>query len=207
MAFNEVTEALREYEAKVAEKGGAAVRRLRPGLTREDAQRIAAGYDVTLTEDALAVWMWHDGEGTLPYCPGNPDHQCNGSYGIFAESGFPPLSVAFQLTERMCALWDSFENSAPFPANVMYATDIADFNGGTAAMCLWDVTFTVYNTDLPQVVIDCHDPEVKDSTALTCEYQYVNRGNLTVSDFIHKEIERLDDGTYTVSGNGTLVFA
>lgn len=53
--FNEVTEALHEYEAKVAEKGGTAPRRLRPGLTREDAQRIAAGYDVTLTEDALAV--------------------------------------------------------------------------------------------------------------------------------------------------------
>lgn len=204
MAFDEVTEALREYEAKVAEKGGTAPRRLRPGLTREDAQRIAAGYDVTLTEDALAVWMWHDGEGTVPYCPGYRD-KAESTSGIFAGVGFPPLSVAFQLAERMCALWEWGDGDGGYPTHHMKKNDVKDYNGGTSAMCLWDIPLVVYDADLPQTVIDSHDSEVKDSLALPCDYGYVDPSSRTVLDFVRKEIDRLEDGTYTVNEDGILL--
>ena len=87
----------------------------------------------------------------------------------------------------------------------MNKNDVKDFNGGTSAMCLWDVPLVVYDGDLPQTVIDCHDPDAKDSLVLSCDYGYVNPSSRTVLDFVRQEIGRLEDGTYTVNENGILL--
>lgn len=62
MTAVEVTQALVGFEARLRDLGVPVVDRLRPGLSREQVERISAEFRVHLSEDAAALWMWHDGD-------------------------------------------------------------------------------------------------------------------------------------------------
>jgi len=62
VTFAEVTQALVGFEARLRDLGLPVVDRLRPGLSREQVDQIGAEFGVRLSQDAAAVWMWHDGD-------------------------------------------------------------------------------------------------------------------------------------------------
>ena len=62
MTAVEVTQALVGFEDRLRGLGVPVVDRLRPGLSREQVEQISAEFGVQLSEDAAALWMWHDGD-------------------------------------------------------------------------------------------------------------------------------------------------
>lgn len=95
--FPFATFALGKYEELLVEHDADVVRRLRPGLTREEAERVAERNGVFLDDDALALWMWHDGDALA-------DSEANGWHGlpgIAAGLSFPSLADALTLARRV----------------------------------------------------------------------------------------------------------
>jgi hypothetical protein len=62
VSATEVTQALVGFEARLRDLGVPVVDRLRPGLTRAQVEQISTEFGVTLSQDAAAWWMWHDGD-------------------------------------------------------------------------------------------------------------------------------------------------
>lgn len=210
MSFESVTAALQSYEKILTDCGCAAVGRLRPGLSKDEAQRLAADYDITLTEDALAVWMWHDGDGTFARCPAFPPfHEM--PTGIFSYDGFPSLRAALQVTERSVAGFEYLQLAncdAPdkvFVRNQQRGT----FYTTHDIMRLWDVTL-ISDRDLPYAVIDCSDPTAVDSCVRIVSMSGdLDEEERTVEEYILWRAERLrrelHDGDIHVDDRGELV--
>lgn len=96
MSFGDVRKALDAYAAYLDSIGCLSPRRLRPGLSEAQAQEAAHGLGLTLPEDALAIWTWHDGEGAAADFPA----LClGGRGGFFNTLRFPSLKVAFRVAE------------------------------------------------------------------------------------------------------------
>lgn len=108
MSFQETTQALREYEDVLQEQGADVVRRLRPGLTREAALHAAERRGLFLTEDALALWMWHDGDASAE---SSTNSWC-GDAGIVASLSFPSLGDALDIALQNPLLKDSRKGDA-----------------------------------------------------------------------------------------------
>lgn len=96
MSAEEISQALREYESVLAEHGAAVVRRLRPGISRDKALAIAQRHGFHMSEEALAMWMWHDGDEEGPKL----DNGWCGQPGIVAWYSFPCLEASLTIMEE-----------------------------------------------------------------------------------------------------------
>ncbi|MDD6461834.1 MAG: hypothetical protein PUF51_05180 [Bifidobacteriaceae bacterium] len=124
MTFQETTQALREYEDVLQEHGADVVRRLHPGLTREDALHAAEKRGLFLTEDALALWMWHDGDASAE---SSTNSWC-GDAGIVASLSFPSLGDALDIALKNPVLKDS-RKAAPGSIIDVYLLPVATLWG------------------------------------------------------------------------------
>lgn len=96
MSFDDTTRALMEYEDALWRHGAAVTRRLHAGLTRQRAEWVAQSHGVFLTEDALALWMWHDGDAEASSCANG----WSGKPGIAAWLSFPCLDDAMGIARE-----------------------------------------------------------------------------------------------------------
>lgn len=211
MAFDEVMAALQAYEKWCVDVGCTAVRRLSPGLRESDAQRIAGEYGVGLTEDALAVWMWHDGDGVLRHRPPFPGGY-NEPGGVFTPYGFPSLRAAFEITAGMVAFteWTSIAQTGV--PGLFFIRDYEDdphdylpLDGAGCGIRLWHVAFMTHVDD-PWYTIDCMDSGIRDSVVMQEETVGLLNPVDTVAHWIgafHENMARgVADGTMVVDPYG-----
>jgi len=62
----EVHTALDGWAARLVRLGAVVVTRLRPGLTPDEADEVAARHGYLLTDEVAALWTWRDGVGARP---------------------------------------------------------------------------------------------------------------------------------------------
>lgn len=62
MSSTEVTRLLHRWESRLRDLGAPSVHALRPGRTRRQVDELAAEYGLEVSDDAAALWMWHDGD-------------------------------------------------------------------------------------------------------------------------------------------------
>ena len=125
MTFQETTQELREYQDVLQEYGADVVRRLRPGLTREDALHAAEKRGLFLTEDALALWMWHDGDASAE---SSTNSWC-GDAGIVASLSFPSLGDALDIALKNPVLKDESRKADPESVIDVYSLPVATLWG------------------------------------------------------------------------------
>lgn len=220
MAFDEVRKALDAYTTYLDSIGSMLPRRLEPGLDESEAQRIAHGWDVTLSEDALAVWTWHDGEGLARVCPPMQARYCynnQAEVGFFFIYQFPSLRAAMQATERVTAYAVSAKagmSGVPeLELVVSYDAEngarYEDLDGTVFARPprLWDVSFML-DGDRPFYLIDCKDSSAKDSQVLEEEEYTGYRPIGTTAEWIERTLEdlkqRVEDRKLEVDAYGVL---
>lgn len=144
MTAAEVTEALVSWEERLRALGAGVVGHLRPGLSRQQVEDLAGEFGVRLTQDAVAVWMWHDGD-----CHGLV--QVTASPPLIPYRHFWDLRTALEQSRRTHELlWEEDALEEP--------VDHAFVNG------MFRKEWVCFLSEQLPTVIDCTDSEVQTST-------------------------------------------
>lgn len=212
MSFGDVRKALDAYAAYLDSIGCLSSRRLRPGLSEAQAQEAAHGLGLTLPEDALAIWTWHDGEGAAADFPA----LClGGRGGFFNTLRFPSLKVAFRVAEYAASYCEVAEAASTGDAQSLMLEDIGkdfvsyvDLDGPGAPARLWDVPFMV-DRGRPVYTVDCRDRGDLDALCRkTTEFGFSDPCGLGVAQVIEQHLEDLrsqvSDGELEVDSYGVL---
>lgn len=145
MTAVEVTQALMGFEERLRGLGMPVVDRLRPGLTREQVGQISAELGVRLSQDAAALWMWHDGDRLNEY----------------DDLGVPSLTP-FTV---FCGLRSSLRRSAMLHELTWDQDAFGDPTLGVSLYLnsMFDRQYVImFHTTTP-VVMDCRYPDAPDS--------------------------------------------
>lgn len=180
MTASEVTQALSGWEERLRGLGAPVAARLRPGLTRAQADAIAAEFEVRLSEEAAAIWMWHDGDRAA-----------------FAERWMEPslrpfgpfcdLRTSLEKSRELHELlWDDEENE-PELVEVMFRRE-------------W---VTIIGSQFP-LIIDCTDPEAPTSTTamFTPDAGIAQTPHLSIVERTGWWHWALDHGAWSIAADG-----
>jgi hypothetical protein len=163
MTALEVTQALRGFEERLRGLGMPVVDRLRSGLTRQQVDEISAEFGVRLSQDAAALWMWHDGD-RLNY---EDDWRVP---SLTPYKAFCGLRSSLQRSAHQHELtWDqeAFDDPVLGAPDSIYLTSMFDRQ-----------YVMLFHNDSP-VVMDCKDPDAPDSP--TGSYGVVGGLGATIS--------------------------
>jgi hypothetical protein len=176
----EVIRALVRYEQRLRDLGVPVAERLRPGLAREEVDRLAAEFAVVLSEDAVALWMWHDGD-RLQY------EDDWGTPSLTPTGVFCGLRAALERSLRTHeTTWDQDVDPARPDLDWRFHREWIALTQGTTAL-----------------IVDCREPEAVDSpTGLWTADGGLGR-TITLAERIGWWHWALDHGHWMPSPNGT----
>ncbi len=145
MTAVEVTQALRGFEERLRGLGMPVVDRLRPGLTGEQVDRVSAEFGVRLSQDAAALWMWHDGD--------RRDYEDDwGVPSLTPFTVFCGLGSSLRRSARLHELtWDQDAFGDPILGVPLYLN------------CMFHRQYVIMLHTTTPVIMDCKDPEAPDS--------------------------------------------
>jgi hypothetical protein len=173
MSATEVTHVLEQWAQRLRDLGARGVSQLRPGLSSDQIDALSAQYDLTLPEDARAIWAWHDGEDT-------------GAQSLAPYREFPPLREALEYA-RTCAQnaidWGAADDEEL--AAIIYRREFVPFLG--------------YQHPL---VFDCRTP-APTTTMWTPDGGLEETISMTTVERVRWWHWALDHGAWSITADGT----
>ncbi|MBU4213730.1 MAG: hypothetical protein KJ792_03640 [Actinobacteria bacterium] len=168
MGTDDVTAALHGWEDRLRGLGAVAVDCLRPGLSRDEVDALAAEFEGGLPEGASAIWRWHDGSD-------HGDAPSPGLRGLVPYRFFVPLREAFAQARQLYKMTSAPMSSLDKPARAsedltvryVYPEDVEEPPGAAFWYRPWWLVFlsgggTTFvecaRTDSPETVVGLWDP-------------------------------------------------
>ena len=179
----EVTRGLVGFEECLRGLGMPVVDRLRPGLTREQVDQVAAEFGVRLSQDAAAWWMWHDGD-RLNY---------EDDWGVPSLTPFRVFCGLRSSLQRAAELHELTWDQEAFDDLVRSGSQAVDF--------MFDRQYVILLHREQPLVMDCRDPDAVDSPTGLYTYEGIGR-TITLAERIDWWHWALDNGFWIPTSDG-----
>ena len=182
MSATEVTQLLHRWEARLRDLGAPCIHALRPGLTRRQVDELAAGYGLEVSDDAAALWMWHDGD--------------------------TPVDDLRGLTPRgrFRGLQDSLKRSRWLQRITCEGEDDGDYSDeGPGAELYFRRDFLTFLEAEDPLYVDCTPGTAGTATGFYISHDAARAPRLELADRLHRWHDALDRGLWRIDADGAWI--